>query len=126
MISRSGPASRASLAAVVCCLALVACGGSARIPGAPPTSAAASARQLAGGGPEEVRAVSPSLASVLGGRPFLPAGSRLVLAVSGWHQRGRFATTTATLHLVGGSKQPVDVGYMKASGRWIITYVGSR
>jgi hypothetical protein len=93
-------------------------------PGRPvPPTAAATARDLVGGTEAEQRAaLSPALAAVLPHGTLFPAGSTITVNAHSWQQAGGYANATGTLSEPGASAQPVEIGFIRSNGTWLVTF----
>jgi hypothetical protein len=92
-----------------------------------PASAAATAKRLVNGSEAEQRgALSPSLAAVLPAGVLFPPGSMLALDFGSWRQSGSYANATGMLSEPGGGSQPVEIGFVRSGGGWLVTFEGRR
>jgi hypothetical protein len=98
--------------------------GAAAVAGKPvPASAAAAAKRLVSGIEADQRAaLSPGLAAVLPAGAVFPPGSMLDLDSGSWRQSGNYANATGTLSEPGGGTQPVEIGFIRSGGDWLVTF----
>jgi hypothetical protein len=88
-----------------------------------PAGATATARSLVSGTQAQQRAaLSPALAAVLPRGMLFPAGSTLKLDAGTWHQVGDYANAAGTLSEPGASARPVEIGFIRAGSRWLVTF----
>jgi hypothetical protein len=100
----------------------------AQVPGGPvPASAAAVARQLVTGTPDQQRAAltAAAAAALSGSGPLFPVGSSLTLDSDGWRQDGDFANATGVLADPSGKQTRAEIGFMADPdhpGAWKVTF----